>query len=100
MRNTASGGKTSSRMSFSSRALVRLWPNGFSITTRRHAPAGGVGQAAALELLHHVRELARRDRQVERVVPAGAPLRVDLPHARDQLVDRPGVVERTGDEHA
>ena len=35
MRNTASGGKTASRLSFSSRALARSWPNGFSITTRR-----------------------------------------------------------------
>ena len=41
MRNTASGGKTSSRMSFSSRALARSWPNGFSMTTRRQPPAEG-----------------------------------------------------------
>ena len=35
MRNTASGGNTASRIAFSSRALARSWPNGFSITTRR-----------------------------------------------------------------
>jgi hypothetical protein len=50
MRNTDSAGNTAFRMSFSSRALFRSWPNGFSITTRRHGrrsdqaswPGGGV----------------------------------------------------------
>ena len=42
MRKTASGGKTPSTMSLSSRALLRSWPNGFSMTTRRHASASGL----------------------------------------------------------
>ena len=50
MRNTDSGGKTSASVSFSSRALFRSWPNGFSMTTRRQAgdptrpawPSGGM----------------------------------------------------------
>ena len=42
MRKTASAGKTDSTMSLSSRALARSWPNGFSMTTRRHDPCRGV----------------------------------------------------------
>ena len=38
MRNTDPGGKTPLRVAFSSRALARSWPNGFSITTRRQPP--------------------------------------------------------------
>lgn len=41
MRNTASGGKTSSTMLFSSRADSRSWPKGFSMTTLRHSPSSG-----------------------------------------------------------
>ena len=36
MRNTESGGKTEATTSFSSRAVLRSEPNGFSMTTRRH----------------------------------------------------------------
>ena len=36
MRNTASSGKTSLTIPLSSCAERRSWPNGFSITTRRH----------------------------------------------------------------
>ena len=36
MRNTDSSGKTSLTIAFSSSALFRSWPNGFSMTTRRH----------------------------------------------------------------
>ena len=43
MRKTASGGKTPSTMSLSSRAVVRSWPNGFSMTTRRHGVGLGLG---------------------------------------------------------
>ena len=39
MRNTESGGKTDSTTSFSSRAVFRSLPNGFSMTTRRHWPS-------------------------------------------------------------
>ena len=52
-------GTPRSAIAFSSRALARSWPNGFSITTRRHGrvppgPArGGVGQPGPLELLDH-----------------------------------------------
>ena len=37
MRKTDSGGKTELTTSLSSRALFRSWPNGFSMTTRRHS---------------------------------------------------------------
>ena len=37
MRNTDSSGKTSLTMPLSSRADARSCPNGFSMTTRRHA---------------------------------------------------------------
>ncbi|CFR88296.1 Uncharacterised protein [Mycobacterium tuberculosis] len=41
MRKTASSGKTALTALFSSRALARSWPNGFSITTRLHrSPCG------------------------------------------------------------
>ncbi len=36
MRNTDSSGKTSLTVLFSSLADFRSWPNGFSMTTRRH----------------------------------------------------------------
>lgn len=35
MRNTDSSGKTSLTIPLSSLALLRSWPNGFSMTTRR-----------------------------------------------------------------
>ncbi len=57
-----------------------------------------VRQAAALELLDHGGKLVRRDRQVERVVPARAPLRVELAHALGELVERRVVAERPGHE--
>ena len=43
MRNTDSSGKTSLTILLSCLALVRSWPNGFSMTTRRHSC--GVGAA-------------------------------------------------------
>ena len=43
MRKTECAGNTASTMSFSARALSRSWPNGFSITTRRH----GIGPVPA-----------------------------------------------------
>jgi hypothetical protein len=58
----------------------------------------GVRKAAPLELLHHGGELIGRDREVERVVPAGAPLGVKLFDAPGQLVERLVIVERTGHE--
>ena len=45
MRNTESGGKTDSTTSFSSRAVFRSEPNGFSMTTRRHWPSLLLGEA-------------------------------------------------------
>ena len=44
MRNTESAGKTFSTMALSSRADFRSWPNGFSMTTRRHDPAWAVAR--------------------------------------------------------
>ena len=43
MRKTDCAGNTASTIAFSSRALARSCPNGFSITTRRHGcrPATG-----------------------------------------------------------
>ena len=38
MRNTASGGNTDATTSFSSIAVFRSDPKGFSMTTRRHWP--------------------------------------------------------------
>ena len=38
MRNTDEEGKTLETIRFSSRALARSWPNGFSITTRLQRP--------------------------------------------------------------
>jgi len=45
MRNTESEPNTEFTISLSCRALARSWPNGFSITTRRHGrrPSGPVG---------------------------------------------------------
>ena len=40
MRNTWSGSNTSCTIALSSRALARSWPNGFSMTARRHEPSG------------------------------------------------------------
>ncbi len=39
MRNTESGGNTLATTSFSSRAVCRSLPKGFSMTTRRHCPS-------------------------------------------------------------
>ncbi len=41
MRKTWSGSNTSCTSAFSSRALARARPNGFSMTARRHEPSGG-----------------------------------------------------------
>jgi hypothetical protein len=51
--------------------LARSWPNGFSMTTRRQAPSGS-GETVLLQLLDHIAEELRWDRQVEGVVAAGA----------------------------
>ena len=40
-------GNTAFSIAFSSRALARSWPNGFSITTRRHGRAPALGSPAA-----------------------------------------------------
>ena len=103
MRNTESGPNTSFTISLSSRALARSWPNGFSITTRRHGrwpsgPSAGVGQAGPLELRHHVGEELRRDRQVEGVVAAGAALGVELRHGLGEPVEGVVVGELAGHE--
>ena len=47
MRNTESGGKTDATTSFSSRAVFRSLPNGFSMTTRRHWSSLLLGEAGA-----------------------------------------------------
>ena len=98
MRNTASGGKTPSSVAFSC-------PRAGQVVAERlldhHPPPAApmrVRQAAALELLDHGGKLVRRDRQVERVVPARAPLRVELLHALGELVERRVVAERPGHE--
>ena len=87
-------------IAFSSRALARSWPNGFSITTRRQAgrPPPESDRPDSLELLDHGGEGLRRDRQVERVVAAGAALGVELVDAVGQLVERRVVVELAGHE--
>ena len=41
MRNTDSSGNTRFTTSLSCLALSRSWPNGFSITTRRHRSGSG-----------------------------------------------------------
>ena len=71
-------GRPSARMSLSSRADSRSWPNGFSTTTRRHEPSALLGEPVLLELADHVAEEARRDREVEGVVAAGAAHLVEL----------------------
>src|SRR6185437_6709444 len=48
----------------------------------------GGGKTSPLELLDHGREELRRNRQVERVVPPGAALSVQLPDAGGELVER------------
>ena len=53
-------------------------PNGFSTTTRRQRARVWLGEAVLLELADHVGEEPRRDRQVERVVAAGAADPVEL----------------------
>ena len=67
-----------------------------------HDPAPGVGavlgQAVLLELADDVAEVARRDREVEGVVAAGAPLLVELLDGLPQLVERLVVVEVALDE--
>jgi hypothetical protein len=57
-----------------------------------------VGQPRPLELLHDRREELRRDRQVERVVAAGAPLGVQLADGLGELVERRVVGELARDE--
>ena len=57
-----------------------------------------VGQPVLLELTDHVAEERRRDREVERVVAAGAADLVELLDGAPQLVERDVVVEVAGDE--
>ena len=83
MRNTESGPNTEFSTWFSSCALARSWPKGFSTTTRRQGlrPSGRRlrgGQARALELVDDVGEVLGRHRQVEGVVPAGPALDVEF----------------------
>ncbi len=92
MRNTESGGNTDSTTSFSSRADSRSWPNGFSITTRRHLSVV-LPARPALAAAGHLRERLRRDRQVERVVAQRAALRVELLDVGLQPLERLVVVE-------
>ena len=103
MRKTDCAGKTASTIAFSSRALFRSWPNGFSITTRRH----GRGPAAVPPGSDSPERLScwitsgnglRRDGQVERAVAAGAALRVQVGHGLRQLVERVVVGELAGHE--
>ncbi len=49
MRNTDSSGKTSFTVLLSCFALARSWPNGFSMTTRRHWAALSPGGCARPE---------------------------------------------------
>ena len=65
-------------MSLSCRADSRSWPNGFSITTRRHLSPVGLGQAVLGQLPADQLEGVRRDREVERVVAPRSPLLVEL----------------------
>ncbi len=46
MRNTELAGNTALSRSFSSLALSRSWPNGFSMTTRRHGRAPPLGDCS------------------------------------------------------
>ena len=89
MRKTDPESKTSPTTRLSSWALARSWPNGFSMTTRRQAPGGSVGQAVLLELLARRREEPRRDGQVEGVVAAGAAGLVELGDRRRAAGRRP-----------
>ena len=76
-------------MLFSSRALARSWPNGFSMTTRRHwSSVVRLGQAGAGQLLADDVEVRGRDGQVERVVAAGALSLVELVDGVGQPVER------------
>ena len=98
MRKTDPAAKTPSSTSLSSRADSRSWPNGFSTTTRRHESVRPVGEPVLLELADHVAEELRRDRQVERVVAAGAALLVELLDGAAQLLEGLVVVEVAGHE--
>ena len=49
-----SAGKTFSTIALSSRADSRSWPNGFSMTTRRHEPSWGVDSPARSSCWHTV----------------------------------------------
>ena len=93
----APDGKTSPMVALRSRALCRSWPNGFSMTTRRHAPSLETDRSGALELLHDVAEELRRDRQVE-CVALGSAHPVDVEDHLRQLVERLRVGEVAGDE--
>ena len=74
-------------------ALCRSWPNGFSMTTRLQRPSGLLASPDCLQLFAHHRERLRRDRQVERVIAAGAPLGVQLVQRLGELLERRVVVE-------
>ena len=79
MRNTLSGGNTSSTIWLSSRADCRSCPNGFSMTTRRQ-PSSAVARPCFLSWDTTTGKSAGRDREVERVVAVGALLLVELAH--------------------
>ena len=70
-------------------ALCRSCPNGFSMTTRLQRPLLWPGQSGLLQLLAHHRERLRRDRQVERVVAAGAAFGVELFQRLGQPAETP-----------
>ena len=61
-------------------------------------PGLGRGEAGPLELLAHGGERAGRDREVERVVAAGAALLVELGDGLGEQVEGGVVVEAAGDE--
>ncbi len=81
-------GKTELTTSLSCCADVRSWPNGFSMTTRRHSSPCGSHSPDRLSCLQHHRERARRDREVEGVVAAGAPGPVQVAQRLRQGVER------------
>ena len=62
---------------------ARSWPNGFSMTTRRHGAvrlSAGSESPERFSCSHDDAEEPRRDRQVERVVAAGAAHAVEVLH--------------------
>ena len=61
-------------------------------------PRSGVDQAVLLELVDDVAEEARRDREVEGMVAAGAADHVELVEGAGQVAERDVVVEVSGDE--